>query len=618
MADAQDGVRGTGAAASAAQLAKGALRRLAMERLEPTPENFARAYQAERGDAPAASPSGSPSAPAMPSASSAPTASGSTAAPTAAEPAEGEAWAALMQRTVRGLDRGGRQWTMARKKDSLQRVLGGSRSDPRRLLQRLTQLVGSWDTDSLDGTASDFAPLDDTLASPSVNPSASPHTSAGALIPVEALEQVPSLTPSLAAPLAPAIGPPAIDVAAWPRVAADLGATVQAALPSSEVRGREVSGRLAALQARLGPEGPAALRDEITDACIEVQRVLQHRHHLLGQLGELCRELTEGLVDLAEDDSWVQGQCSVMRAQLFDSETGLTARGVRSVTELLHDTRGRQQQLRIERSEAREALKDSIHQMLDEIVSLGAQTGRFSDRMGHYAEQIDRAESLQSLAGTVREMVAETRTVAEGASQTRDRIVSEHDRAAAMQVRVSELEQEIRRLSSEVSTDPLTQVANRRGLVQAFEVERAKGEREAGEAGEGMAPLEVALIDIDNFKKLNDRLGHANGDAALKFLTERVSQALRPGDTLARYGGEEFVVLLPATPTEEARQVLTRLQRNLSAELFMSDEQDQIFVTFSAGVTAYRPGERLEQALERADEALYEAKRTGKNRTCVA
>ncbi|HSV71041.1 MAG TPA: GGDEF domain-containing protein [Methylibium sp.] len=563
------------AAAAPAQLAKAALRRLALERQEPTPENFARAYQAERGGAPPA--------------------------PAGTEPgADGAAWAMLIERAVRGLERGGRQWTTARKKDSLQRVLGGSRSDARRLQQRLGQLLSSWDSDSPDGAASDFAAFDEPA------PAATASAPAPLDLPVE---------PPLAVAAAPAATARHPDAAAWPRVAADLGATVQAALPASEARGREVADRLAGLQARLGPEGPAALRDEISDACIDIQRVLQHRHHLLGQLGELARELTEGLVDLAEDDSWVQGQCGAMRAQLFDSDTGLTARGVRSVTELLHDTRGRQRRLRVERGAAREALKASIHQMLDEIAALGAQTGRFSERLGDYAEAIDSADSLDSLAGTVRAMVAESRAVAEGVSQTQQRLVSEHDRASQMQARVAELEVEIRRLSSEVSTDPLTQVANRRGLLQAFEIEQARSERDAID---GRPALAVALIDIDNFKKLNDRLGHASGDEALKFLTRRVGEALRPGDTLARYGGEEFVVLLPATPIDEARQVLTRLQRALSAELFMSDAQGQVFVTFSAGVTPYRGGERLEQALERADEALYEAKRTGKNRTCAA
>ena len=86
---------------------------------------------------------------------------------------------------------------------------------------------------------------------------------------------------------------------------------------------------------------------------------------------------------------------------------------------------------------------------------------------------------------------------------------------------------------------------------------------------------------------------------------------------MARYGGEEFVLMLPRTPLDEAQQVLTRLQRALTKALFMHEGKD-VFVTFSAGVTLYRPGETLEAALDRADVALYEAKHTGKNKACVA
>ncbi|WP_428422624.1 diguanylate cyclase domain-containing protein [Methylibium sp.] len=541
-------------------MAKAALRRLALERLQPTPENFARAYHAERGDSPAFT---------------------SVPAPQAEGP-DGEAWATLIESALRGVERGGRHWTAARRKDSLQRVLGSSRSDAKRLQQRLKQLIASWDSDAPNEAPSDLVPLD-TLPSSEV------------VLPRSTIAEVAG--------------------SAWPRLAAELGATVQAALPTSETRCREVAERLAGLQVRAHASGPDALVDEVAQACAEAQRVLQHRHHLMGQLGSLCQELTEGLADLSEDDSWVRGQCEVMRGQLFENDEGLTARGVRSVSQLLLRTRERQQALRTTRNEAREALKDSIHQMLDEIAALGAQTGRFSDHLDSYADAIDRAESLESLTGTVRQMVAESKAVHESVSQSQAKLALEHGRSSAMQTRVAELEDEIRRLSDEVSTDPLTQIANRRGLLQAFETERAKRARGAqGEGGE----LAVALIDIDNFKRLNDRLGHASGDAALQFLTHRVTQALRPGDTLARYGGEEFVVLLPATPIDEAQQVLTRVQRTLSAELFMSDEQGQVFVTFSAGVSLYRSGERLEQALERADEALYEAKHSGKNRTCIA
>jgi diguanylate cyclase len=123
------------------------------------------------------------------------------------------------------------------------------------------------------------------------------------------------------------------------------------------------------------------------------------------------------------------------------------------------------------------------------------------------------------------------------------------------------------------------------------------------------------LIDIDNFKKLNDTLGHATGDLALKALAAAVRERLRPADHLARFGGEEFVVLLPDTDDADAQQVLTRLQRGLTEALFLHEGRE-VFVTFSAGVTAWRTGEPLQSTLERADEALYEAKRTGKNRTC--
>jgi len=541
-----------------AQIAKAALRRLALERLEPTPENYERAYRQEAGEPPAEAT---------------------------------EALATLIERIIRGIERSGHNWTPARRKEGIQRVLAGGRSDAKKLQQRLSQLVNSWETDS-------------------------------AATPVAVGEAVAAVVPTRPAPLdgaAPAANTPIAAAApapsaesdessgAWERIARTLGHALKAALPAHDGANQELAKELARVVERIDAKAAAEpLADDVEALARRVERVLQHRHHLFDQLGKLCHELTASLTDLAEDGSWVKGQCEAMQLKI---EEGLSARGVRAVSDMLHHARKRHAEVRGEREKARDALKSLMAQMLAELGELGSKTGNFHESVGRYAAVIEESDSLESLTGVVREMVAESRAVQSLVQQTQERLQEEHSKATDLSERVTQLEDEMRRLSDEVSTDQLTQIANRRGLMQAFEVERARLERSGGE-------LSIGLLDIDNFKKLNDELGHSAGDEALKSLAAVVSKTLRPTDRVARYGGEEFVVLLPETPAAEGEQVLTRLQRSLTGGLFMHKDK-QIFVTFSAGVTGYRMAERIEDSLERADQALYEAKRTGKNRTCI-
>ncbi|MCC7099372.1 MAG: diguanylate cyclase, partial [Rubrivivax sp.] len=389
-----------------------------------------------------------------------------------------------------------------------------------------------------------------------------------------------------------------------------LRLTVGAGLPPDERRAQALADRLGSLADELAAAGPTPPRlAELDRVCAEVCRLFAHRHHLAEQAGQLCAELGQGLVELAEDESWARGQAQTLRERLGE---GLNARSMRAATAILAETRERHARVRDERNEARDALKQLIHRLLGEIGELGAQAGRFHDNVGRHAQAIEQAQTLGSLAGVVRELLDDSREVRDRVVQAQQRMASEQARASALEAKVRALEGELRKLSDEVCTDALTQVANRRGLAQAFAAETARREVEAGQA-----VLAVGLLDIDNFKKLNDKLGHAAGDKALTALAAAVRERLRPVDHLARFGGEEFVVLLPGTQVAEAQQALTRLQRALSAALFMH-EQTEVFVTFSAGVTQWLPGESLESALERADEALYEAKHSGKNRTCAA
>ncbi|MFO1288718.1 MAG: GGDEF domain-containing protein [Rubrivivax sp.] len=321
----------------------------------------------------------------------------------------------------------------------------------------------------------------------------------------------------------------------------------------------------------------------------------------------MCGELSEGLVELSEDETWSRGQCEALRLQLGND---IDVRGLRAASAMLADTRARQAAAKRGRETARSALKQLLTGMIGEVGALQQHAGGFESAIERHAAAVESADSLEGLTSVVQAMLADSREMRSAVGASHERLVRDGQRAAELETRVRGLEAELGRLANEACTDALTQVANRRGLEQSF------NETSARAAANG-TPLAVGLIDIDNFKKLNDRLGHGAGDVALKTLAAQVRKGLRPGDDVARYGGEEFVVLLHGLAIAEAQQALTRLQRKLSASLFMH-EGEEVFVTFSAGVTEWRAGEAMETAIERADVGLYEAKRTGKNRTCTA
>ena len=166
------------------------------------------------------------------------------------------------------------------------------------------------------------------------------------------------------------------------------------------------------------------------------------------------------------------------------------------------------------------------------------------------------------------------------------------------------LESELR-LRSE--TDELTGAPNRRRLLAELR-ERFQEFHRYGH------PVSVLMLDIDNFKRLNDRYGHVVGDRVLCELTRLCTEHLRSVDTLARFGGEEFAVLLPNTTVGEACRLADRLRQSI-AESPMALDAETGSVTVSVGVSAVRAADpEVESVIKRADDALYAAKRAGRNR----
>lgn len=167
------------------------------------------------------------------------------------------------------------------------------------------------------------------------------------------------------------------------------------------------------------------------------------------------------------------------------------------------------------------------------------------------------------------------------------------------------------RLNHLAETDVLTGVFNRRKFLELMPREMYRAERYG-------VPLSIALFDLDHFKKVNDTYGHGAGDECLKAFADLVQGVVRKSDVLARIGGEEFVLMLPETPAAEAVALTDRL-RKMTAEMTFNFDKDQVTVTTSAGVATASAGDKcVEDLMDRADQALYEAKEGGRNKVVLA
>ena len=171
-------------------------------------------------------------------------------------------------------------------------------------------------------------------------------------------------------------------------------------------------------------------------------------------------------------------------------------------------------------------------------------------------------------------------------------------------------EERMRQLSEQARRDPLTGVYNRLHMEEVLEQEFAAA---------GLHPLTVALVDLDDFKKINDRFGHLVGDQVLRQFAQTVQRTLRSTDLIARYGGEEFLLVLNYSSESSARQVLQRLLEEVSRTPMAIVDGQPVFTTFSAGIATHNgePENRFEsvhELLQAADDVLYGAKREGRNR----
>jgi diguanylate cyclase len=560
---------------SPSEIAREAIRHLTGKRLPPTPENFAQAYNEVAGIKPGAAP-----------------------APAAAETAvkrDDPKWPDLLRSLVRQWDLHQSGLTPGRKKEMLERVLINFGNDAHVLHEKLGALTQSWSR----GGSGD---KDETVAEKEATPAKSK----------------PKTTPPEISETAPAA---AATVATVETVATLVN--VQASTPDCQPLLQALHDNLLLLAGSCQEHWPdlskqaAQLakavdgRSQLETAQFEAWSALWRKllihveddHELAAGLKRLMGLLFLNIGELVGDEAWLAGQLTAMQ-NLMAGE--LHAELLIEAERGLRDLAYKQGVLKGGLEEARSRLKDLVSTFIDRVGEMSQSADGYHTRIGEYSEKISQARDITELGDVVGGLSADIGSLRDALRSNRDELISARTQAEQAEKRVEELQAELTQVSNLVREDQLTGALNRRGMDEAFERELARTARL-------QAPLSIGMLDLDHFKKLNDSLGHQAGDEALRHLTRVVHGLLRPTDTLARYGGEEFLILLPNTDLAEAEQVLKRIQRELTRQFFLHDNE-RVLITFSAGVAELATGESQSALVARADAAMYSAKKLGRNR----
>ena len=216
--------------------------------------------------------------------------------------------------------------------------------------------------------------------------------------------------------------------------------------------------------------------------------------------------------------------------------------------------------------------------------------------------------SIKSLQASLNHLTWQTKRVASGDFTQRVDFMGEFSKSFNSMVEL--LDQSMHKLEFMAHTDPLTGAHNRGYFMERLGVELDRAKRYE-------SIFCFVMLDLDHFKSVNDIHGHAAGDEALRSLCRVLnSSGLRSSDFFGRIGGEEFAIVLPETEIEGALEVAERVRVNLENTEIVHEE-NKFFITASIGISEYREGDTPESLMNRADQAMYRAKESGRNRICV-
>lgn len=218
------------------------------------------------------------------------------------------------------------------------------------------------------------------------------------------------------------------------------------------------------------------------------------------------------------------------------------------------------------------------------------------ERLGH----VVRLDDLRQVRERLESEIQRANTLVEQKSKV------DQERAINLQAQVKQLEAALTNARRDASRDPLTGVYHRGGFMEQLEATLASP-----------SACSLAMIDLDDFKQINDSLGHLIGDEILRMAVQSLAKVARPGDVLARFGGDEFCLLSPTTPVDRLAARFEAIVGRKTINFHFEERLVSVRFSFSVGVAASEPGDTPELLLRRADEAMYEGKRAGKARVRI-
>ena len=487
----------------------------------------------------------------------------------AAESAEVD-WSQLIRNLLKQMEVSHKGVTLSRKKEGLNKVLINFGADPAVLGQKMQALINSWGTASPEQDLVTNALTDDTgaVSTKTMHTTANPWRD----MMLRTFEMV-----------------------------------VMPQLQSGPESQQKASALLKKMQEADTDQAVIKLAEALKPLLltIEIQRDLQQR--IDQSLLQLLRMVVSSMSEVGVEDEWFHGQAVVISDivtkplninMLYDAET--------SLKQLTY----KQAQLKPAITEAKDTLKKMVATFVDRLVEMTESTGDYHKKIEDYQAQIASTEDISELNVLLNNILEDTRAIGLSVQRTRDEFSLSQQKTADAEKRILQLTTELGIIGEAAHQDYLTGALNRRGMNEALEREFSRADRHS-------ADLCIAMMDIDHFKKINDNLGHVTGDEALTYFVKIIKDVLRTTDVIARYGGEEFIIILPATPEDEAVGVITRVQRELTKNFFMH-KNERVLITFSAGVAQRKPGETPESLIPRADAALFIAKQNGRNQVIAA